>query len=48
MYEGPRLTKTVKIGKRGNGLWFRIPAEIVRARNIKPGDEVEFAQIGEN
>jgi antitoxin component of MazEF toxin-antitoxin module len=42
------LTKTVKIGKRGNGLWFRIPAAIVRERDLKPGDEAQFTQIGEH
>ncbi len=40
-------TKTVKLRKRGNGLWITIPAAIVRERNLKPGDEAQFAQIGE-
>ena len=42
------LTKTVKIRKRGNGLWITIPAAIVKARNLKPGDEAQFTQTGEN
>jgi antitoxin component of MazEF toxin-antitoxin module len=41
------LTKTAKIGKRGNGLWFRVPAVIVKQRNLKPGDEVLLTRIGE-
>jgi antitoxin component of MazEF toxin-antitoxin module len=37
----------MKLRKRGNGLWITIPAAIVRKRNLKPGDEAQFAQIGE-
>jgi antitoxin component of MazEF toxin-antitoxin module len=42
------LIKAVKIGKRGSGLWFRIPAAIVRDLDLKPGDEAQFTQIGEH
>jgi antitoxin component of MazEF toxin-antitoxin module len=41
-------TKTVKLRKRGNGLWITIPAAIVRERNLKPGDEAQFTQTGEH
>ena len=42
------LTKAVKLRRRGNGLWITIPAAIVRERNLKPGDEAQFTQIGEH
>jgi antitoxin component of MazEF toxin-antitoxin module len=42
------LTKTLKLRKRGNGLWITIPAAIVRERNLKPGDEAQFTQTGEH
>ncbi|MGD0293544.1 MAG: AbrB/MazE/SpoVT family DNA-binding domain-containing protein [Terracidiphilus sp.] len=42
------LTKTVKLRKRGNGLWITIPAAIVREHNLKPGDEAKFTQTGEH
>ncbi len=42
------FTKTVKVGRRGRGLWFRIPAAIARERNLRAGDEVQFTQIGAN
>jgi antitoxin component of MazEF toxin-antitoxin module len=42
------LTKTMKLRKRGNGQWITIPAAIVRKRNLKPGDEAQFTQIGEH
>ncbi len=42
------LEKTLKLRKRGKGLWITIPAAIVRERNLKPGDEALFTQTGEN
>ena len=38
----------MKIGKRGNGLWVRIPAAIVRELHIKPGDGAEVVAIREH
>ena len=38
---------TLKLRKRGHGLWITIPAAIVRKRNLKPGDEAQFTQTGE-
>ena len=38
----------MKIGKRGNGLWARIPAAIVRELEIGPGDEVEPVAVREH
>jgi antitoxin component of MazEF toxin-antitoxin module len=38
----------MKVGRRGNGLWVRIPAAIVRNLNIRPGDEAELIAIGEH
>jgi antitoxin component of MazEF toxin-antitoxin module len=40
-------TKTMKLRKRGNGLWVTIPAVIVREHSLKPGDEAQFTQTGE-
>lgn len=37
-----------KIGKRGNALWVRIPAVIVRELNLKVGDEAELVAVREN
>jgi antitoxin component of MazEF toxin-antitoxin module len=42
------LTKTVKIRKRGNGLWITIPAAIVKALDLKPGQNAEFTVTGEH
>jgi antitoxin component of MazEF toxin-antitoxin module len=42
------LTKTAKLRKRGKGLWMTIPAAIERERNLKPGDEAQFTQVGEH
>jgi antitoxin component of MazEF toxin-antitoxin module len=42
------LTKTVKLRRRGNGLWITVPAAIARERNLKPGDEARFTQTGEH
>jgi antitoxin component of MazEF toxin-antitoxin module len=42
------LTKTVKLRRRGNGLWITIPAAIVREQYLKPGDEAQFTQTGEH
>ena len=36
----------MKIGKSGNGLTLRIPAAIVKALNLKPGEEVQIAITG--
>lgn len=40
--------ETSKIGKHGGDLWFRIPAAIVKGENLKPGEEVQFVQVGEH
>jgi antitoxin component of MazEF toxin-antitoxin module len=40
-------TYTRKIGKRGNALWVRIPAAIVRELNLKVGDEAETVAMRE-
>ena len=40
-------TYKMKIGKRGNALWVRIPAAIVRELKIKPGDEFDIVAIRE-
>jgi antitoxin component of MazEF toxin-antitoxin module len=37
-------TYTRKIGRRGSGLWIRIPAAIVRKMNLKVGDEAEIVK----
>jgi antitoxin MazE len=37
---------TMKIGKSGNGLTLRIPAAIVKALNLKPGDELQITVTG--
>jgi antitoxin component of MazEF toxin-antitoxin module len=42
------LTKTVKLRKRGSGLWITIPAAIVREHNLKPGNEARLTQTGEH
>ena len=38
----------MKIGKRGNSLAIRIPAEIVNRLNLKPGEEMEVTVTGEH
>jgi antitoxin component of MazEF toxin-antitoxin module len=38
----------MKIGKRGNGLWVRIPAKIVRELNLQSGDEAELVAVREH
>jgi antitoxin component of MazEF toxin-antitoxin module len=38
----------MKIGKRGNGQWIRIPAAIVRELKIKPGDKAELVAVRED
>jgi antitoxin component of MazEF toxin-antitoxin module len=38
-------TKTVKIGRRGNGLRIRIPAAIVRGLNLQVGEEMELVAV---
>ena len=38
----------MKIGKRGNALWVRIPVAIVRELNLRPGEEAELVAIGEH
>jgi antitoxin component of MazEF toxin-antitoxin module len=38
----------MKIGRRGNSLWVRIPAAIVRELKISPGDEAELVAIRED
>jgi len=37
-----------KIGRRGSGLWIRIPAAIVRQMNLKVGGEAEVVSVGEH
>jgi antitoxin component of MazEF toxin-antitoxin module len=38
----------MKIGKRGNALWIRIPAVIVRELNLQVGEEAEVIAIRED
>ncbi len=37
----------MKVGKRGNALWVRIPAAIVRELNLKAGEEAEIVAVRE-
>ena len=37
-------SRTAKVSQKG---WVVIPAELRKARNIKPGDTVRFVQYGE-
>jgi antitoxin component of MazEF toxin-antitoxin module len=39
------LAKTMKIGKRGSGLWLRIPAAIARELNLQIGEKVELTAV---
>jgi antitoxin component of MazEF toxin-antitoxin module len=41
-------TYTRKIGRRGSGLWIRIPSAIVREMNLKAGGEIEIIGVGEH
>ncbi len=38
----------MKIGRRGNVLWVRIPAAIVREMKLKPGEAFEVIAVGEH
>jgi antitoxin component of MazEF toxin-antitoxin module len=38
----------MKVGKRGNGLWVRIPAAVVRELNLKVGEEAEIIAVREH
>lgn len=35
----------MRIAKWGNSLAVRIPADVVKAMNLKPGDEVEIVAV---
>jgi antitoxin component of MazEF toxin-antitoxin module len=37
----------MKVGKRGNALWVRIPVAIVRELNLKAGEEAEIVAVRE-
>ena len=39
---------TRKIGRRGNGLWIRIRAAIVRQMNLKVRGEAEVVRVGDH
>jgi antitoxin component of MazEF toxin-antitoxin module len=38
----------MKIGKRGNALWVRIPVPVVKELNLKAGEEAELVAIREH
>jgi antitoxin component of MazEF toxin-antitoxin module len=41
-------SNTVKLRKRGNGLWITIPAAIVKKMNLRLGEEVQLTAIWED